>query len=121
MDIQAAHRKGRKGVIICKFVNRKFAQSALRNGKNLKDVKYKPTGGEASADGDRIFINESLCPEFAYLHYAVRKAKKNNELHAYKVRNGIMKIQKEEDGEYVEISHINDLTKYELSVPLRQY
>ena len=46
MDIQAAHRIGKKGVTIVKFVNRKFALlEGLRCGKNLKGSKlYGYTG-----------------------------------------------------------------------------
>ena len=33
MDIQAAHRIGKKGVVIVKVVNRKFVRTALINGK----------------------------------------------------------------------------------------
>ena len=36
-DIQAAHRKGKKGVVIVKMVNRKFARTALVNKKNLAE------------------------------------------------------------------------------------
>ena len=75
LDIQAAHRKGKKGTVIMKFVNRKFAYSAISNRANLKD----------STDFNRIFINTSLCPEFGYLNFAVRKAKENNEILFYKM------------------------------------
>ena len=36
MDIQAAHRIGKKGTTIVKFTNRKFAIEGRRCGKNLK-------------------------------------------------------------------------------------
>ena len=122
-DVQAAHRKGKKGVIIVKFTNRKFARSALVNSRNLKDHLYKPAGDNAGGENDagaRIYINESLCPEFGYLHFAVRKAKQNNEIHRFKVRNGVMNIQKVEDGPFEEVSHVNDLTKFNLTVPPRR-
>ena len=35
-QIQACHKIGKKGVTICKFVNRKFANNAIYSGKNLK-------------------------------------------------------------------------------------
>ena len=38
-DIQAVHRIGKKGVVICKFVNRKFAREELFWGRNLKEKK----------------------------------------------------------------------------------
>ena len=36
MDIEAAHRIGKKNVVIARFVNRKFAREALYKSKNLK-------------------------------------------------------------------------------------
>ena len=39
LDIQACHRKGKKGITICKFVNRKYAYEGLFNGKKLKNKK----------------------------------------------------------------------------------
>ena len=114
MDIQAAHRKGKKGVVICKFVNRKFAYSAVSNSSNLKDA-------DVFDNRSPVYINPSLCPEFGYLHFAVRKAKKDNAIHSYKVRHGVMFIKKTEDEEELEISHVNDLSKHKLPVPQRKF
>ena len=38
-EIQACHRIAKKGKIICRMVNRKFAEVALYNSKKLKDTK----------------------------------------------------------------------------------
>ena len=111
LDIHAAHRKGRKGIVILKFVNRKFAFSALSNRASLKN----------SNDYGNIFINQSLCPEFAFLNFAVRKAKRLNQIHFYKMKNGVTFIQKEADGRWAEISHVNDLEKNGIPVPDRSY
>ena len=113
-DIQAAHRKGRKGVVICKFVNRKFAYNAVVNSSKLKDA-------DVFDDGSKIYINPSLCPEFGFLHFAVRQAKKEKRIFSYKVRNGVMNIKKTENGELIEISHVNDLKMNGLPVPERRY
>ena len=94
MDIQAAHRKGKKGVVICKFVNRKFAYSALYSSANLKDADVFETGAP-------VYVNPSLCPEFGFLHFAVRKAKKDKRIHSYKVRHGVMMIKLTENDEEV--------------------
>ena len=49
-DIQAVHRIGKKGKVIVKVVNRKFVQSALINGRNLKEsTRY--------GDQTKIFLN----------------------------------------------------------------
>ena len=60
-------------------------------------------------------------PEYKYLNFAVRQAKRNNEIHYYKVKNGMNYIQKRENGPQIEISHVNDLELNELSVPVRLY
>ena len=91
-DVHAAHRKGRKGIVILKFVNRKFAVQALLNRYKLRELD----------DYSDIFINQSLCPEYSYLNFAVRKAKRNNEISYYKLKNGVSLIQKETDSPFVE-------------------
>ncbi len=113
-DIQAAHRKGKKGVVICKFVNRKFAYSAVSNSSKLKNA-------DVFEDGSKIYVNTSLCPEFGFLHYAVRRAKKERKIHSYRVRHGVMFIRKSEEGDLFEISHANDLSHYGIDVPERRY
>ena len=110
-DIQAAHRKGRKGIVIVKFVNRKFAYASLSNSHKLKD----------SGDYNRIYLNESLCPEFGFLGFAVRQAKKNEEIVSYKSRNGILLVQLVQHGPLLEISHENDLLRNGISIPERTY
>ena len=119
-DVQASHRKNAKGVVIVKFVNRKFATAALVNSRNLKDVTvFKPEHDDD--DNKQIYINQSLCREFHYLHYAVRLAKKNGEIYFYRVRNGIMYVQKADKGRFFEISHVNDLESNGITVPVRRY
>ena len=66
--IQACHRTGKaQKNVIMKFTNRKYANEGLYNGKNLKvNAPYDtPT-----------YINSSFCPEYGFLNYAVRQAKK---------------------------------------------
>ena len=111
LDIQAAHRKDKKGTVICKFVNRKFALTSLAMSSNLKDL-----------DGyNGIYINPSLCPEFGFLGFAVRRAKKNGEIFKYRNKNGIMFVQKTEDCPWSEITHENDLKKLRVSIPERSF
>ena len=105
-DIQACHRIGKKGKTIVKFVNRKFAREGLVQGKNLKNAKLYPNAG--------IYINTSFCPEFGYLNFLIRKLKADGKIFRYKTRNGINFIQVEEEGLYLEITHINDLADHNL-------
>ena len=111
LDVHAAHRIGRKGNVIIKFVNRKWAETSLVKASSLKQTEGY----------ENIYVNASLCPEYKYLNFAVRQAKRNNEIHYYKVKNGMNYIQKRENGPQIEISHVNDLELNELSVPVRLY
>ena len=103
-QIQACHRIGKKGVTICKFVNRKYANGGLFNGKNLKNKDIY--GG-----GSKIFINSSFCDEYRHLNYLVRKAKRDNLIYWYKVKNGVNLIKMTEDGDFKEITHKKDLVR----------
>ena len=102
-DIQAAHRIGKKGVVICKFVNRKFAREGLFCGRNLK--------GKNVYNNSNVYINDSLCREFKYLNFVVRKSKNDNIIFRWKVRNGITFVQKKDGDEFEEISHKSDLIR----------
>ena len=79
-DIQACRRVGKKNIVIVKFVNRKFANEGLYCGKNLKNnfPFMAPT-----------YSNYSFGPEFRFLNYFVRQAKKAKKIHFYKVRHGV--------------------------------
>ena len=87
LDVHAAHRKGRKGNVIIKFVNRKWESTVMKNAEDTEDYQ-------------NVYINASLCPEFKFLNYAVRREKRNGEIHYYKVKNGTTSIQKRENGQF---------------------
>ena len=112
MDIQAAHWKKNKKSVIVKFVNRKFAASAITNRSNLKDK-------DIYGDNTRLFINQSLCPEFAFINFVARKAKKDQLINFYKMKNGVTLVQKNAYGSFVACSHINDLVDLGLDIPSR--
>ena len=56
-QIQACHRIGKKGITICKFVNRKFATEGIYCGKNLKGIKLY-------GNDSQVYINNSFCKEY---------------------------------------------------------
>ena len=102
-DIQACHRIGKKKeTTIYKFVNRKFAREAMYCGKNLKGCDLYHNNG-------KIFLNDSFCDEFRYLNFVIRKAKRNNKIFRWKVRNGINFIQIKDGDDFTEITHKSDL------------
>ena len=102
-QIQACHRIGKKGITICKFTNRKYAQESLYCGKNLKDV-------EIYGENSRIYINNSFWDEFKYLNFLIRKAK-GKEIVKWRIKRGIKLIHVNEGEEFVEITHKLDLIK----------
>ena len=112
-DIQAAHRKGKKGVVIVKMVNRKFARTALVSKKNL-------AGNKRYGDDTNIYFNDSFTPEFGYLNYIIRKMYKQKRIYRYKVKNGVNHVQLEEGGNFVVIGHAKDLINLGIDVPPRQ-
>ena len=91
-----------------KFANRKFAEQGLYKGKNLKNK---------SPYESQTYINNSLCPEFKFLNFCVRKAKKAKQIHFYKVRHGITSVQMVENGDFHEISHKADLVRLNIMLP----
>ena len=112
-DIVACHRVGKKGNVVCRVINRKYAREAIINSKNLKGTKRY--------NGNAIYINSSFCPEFKFINYVCRTLARNKAIFRYKVRNGINLIQKDEGGKFKEIGHVNDITNLGLTVPPRQY
>ena len=111
-DIVAVHRLADKKTTVVRVMNRKFSREALMCGKNLRDSKRYGDG--------KIYINNSFCPEFRFLFYAIRKAAGKKEINRWKIRNGIIHIQKEVDGPFVEIGHVLDLENLKISIPERR-
>ena len=74
-DVQAAHRKGKKGTVIVKVVNRKFVRAALLSKRNLK-------GSKRYGDRTALFINDSFIPEFGFFK-DLRRAHKENKIFKY--------------------------------------
>ena len=88
---------------VCKFVNRKYANEGLYNGKNLK-------GKDLYGNNTKVFINNSFCDEYRHINYLIRKAKRDNTIFRWKVKNGVNFIKlNDTDEDFEEISHMNDL------------
>ena len=80
-QIQGCHCMGKKGKIIVKTLNCKFAVESLYCSKELK---------ANSPYDNALFINNSFCNEFGCLNYLVRKAKKEDVIKQWKVKHGVM-------------------------------
>ena len=100
-DIQVVHR----------LANKK-RREALYCGQNLKRTKRY---GNLP-----IYINESFCPEFNFLNFAIRQAYKKKGIARYKVQNGINYMQKDDQSNFVEIGHVIDLENLKVPIPPRK-
>ena len=96
---------GKKNIVIVKFVNRKFANECLYCGKNLKNNSPYPA---------LTYINYSFCPEFRFLNYLVRQAKKAKKIHFYNVRHRVTHIQLVANGPF-HVTHKVDLVRHGIS------
>ena len=108
-DLEAVHRIGKKNGTIARFVNRKFAYEALHCGKNLK-------GKDIFKANQGIYINPSLCWEFKFIGYVIRKLKGTGLVEQYRIRNGVYSIKVGND--FKEISHKSDFDKYGLDISM---
>ena len=111
-DVCAVHRLKNKQTTIVRVVNRKFSTEAIFSGKNLKGTKRYGEGN--------IFINPSFCPEFRFLNWVIRRAKKDGRIHRYKIRNGITYVQLTENDDFTQIGHELDLKNLGIDVPERR-
>ena len=89
-----------------RFVTRKHADQALWKRGKLKEADMTKCGLPA---GHKVYINENLCPPLQYLQYLVRHLKKDGRIHDFNLWKGRLTIQLEEDGDKIQIGHIDDL------------
>ena len=96
--------------MIVKVDNNKFVRASLVNKKNLNSNRRY---------GDsKIYLNGSFLPEFSYFNYLIQCTCKDQRIKQYKVRNGVNFIQKEEEGDFKEIGHANDIINLGIEVPI---
>ena len=106
-DIQACHRLKNNRTIV-KFVNRKGCISVLKNRKLLQDVDMKSLN---LSENEKLYVNESLCPNYRYLFWKCRLLHKSNHIFSYWTFNGTIKIRLVDQGKIHAITHIKDLEK----------
>ena len=104
-QIEACHRLKNDRTII-KFSSRKDCHNVLRNRKKLKDTDKTSLG---LTKDHKIFINESLCPEYRFLLWKCRKLCKVNKIASYWTFNGTVQIKITENGQIHAITHVKDL------------
>lgn len=106
-DFHAIHRLKNNAVVIAKCVNRRDATAILRAKKQLRetdDEAKKKLGVEG-----KIYINESLCPEYRRLFGVCNAFFRKKKLVSSYTLNGCIKVCEKEGGEKINIGHINDL------------
>ena len=99
-EIQACHRLGDGKRTIVKFVNRKSVFDVLSSRKKLANIaEYKK----------KMFINESLCPYYRFIHGKCKALWKLEKIFGFWVSNGTVRYRLREHGNFCKVTHINDL------------
>ena len=111
-DIEACHRlpknkrhKDLPPVTIVRFVNRRKAESLLKN-KN-KNVDVEKIGIPI---GTKNFFNDNLCPYYRNLWFKCRKLKQSGLIKYVWSKNGIVRIRRDEVSPVIRISHLDDIS-----------
>jgi len=115
--IEDCHRIGSKGTTIVKLSKRKDIKKIFANKKQLKEYDANSL---KIPEGSKIYINESLCPEYRELWIKCKLLWKNKHLSSFWTANGVVKIKKQDLGNATNISHISDLVKMFPEVDLNQ-
>jgi len=101
MQIEAVFRVGHRGTVVVKFFNPLMVPVVLRKGSSLRDLDLY--------EGSRINIAPSLCREYNNIKSYLRKAKKEGRIHRYRVWSGTNQVMVNQDDDFVDITHRNDL------------
>ena len=96
-DLQACHRLFKKDRVILKFINRKFALSCLRSRSKLKSIDFKALG---LPEDSKIYLNESLCPEYKRLFGKCHALFKEGKIKNCWTFNGTVRIRLNNDDEH---------------------
>ena len=105
--IEACHRLKNDRTIV-KFASRKDCINTLKNRQNLKKIDKAKLG---IGDDDKIYVNESLCPEYRFLFWKCRLLAGVNKIYSFWTFNGTIKIKLSEEGRILPITHVKDLEK----------
>ena len=104
--IEACHRLTKSDRTIVKFSRRKDCEHLMRIKKGLKDLN--PTN-LTFPEGNKIYVNDSLCPYYRGLWNECKKLWNNKKIYSYFTVNGTVRIKQVENGPYKNITLVNDL------------
>ena len=106
-SIDDCHRLGKNNdQVIVKFTRRKDCKQVLQVKKDLKDV---------TADhlhlpwGTKIFMNQSLCPDYPILWSNTKRLQSMGKITSFFISVGTVKIKIDEKSKPVAITHLDDL------------
>ncbi len=102
-NIVGVHRIGKKfnskpRNVIVRFLNKKTAFALLKKKKNLKSTKFK-----------NYYVIENLCPFNKKIFNKLYKLKKEDEIRSVWSYNGQVYVQLEEDGERIQVQHLDEI------------
>ena len=104
-DFHACHRiKGNKTIV--KFTHRKHAIDVSKNKHKLKGAKFTE---KSVLNGKKIYINDSLCPNYRFLWSKCNELRKAGKIHTVRTNNGTVNIKLNENSPKSVITHITDL------------
>ena len=104
-DIVDCHRLPRRGTVIARFVNRKYAVKAIANSRKLKDVDVTPIFGVNC----KIYINRNLTPELMTMRWKAKRAKLARHIHQFGTNKRGVYVQTEENGRKFQLDIDEDL------------
>ena len=87
---------------IVSFVNRRYAERALKNKKNLIEVNMDDIG---LPDSTELYINENVCPRSQHLAWMGRILKKKKKIHSSWMNKGTVFFRKTANSDLIKIEH----------------
>ena len=106
-SFHAIHYLRKKSTVIAKCVNRRDAIAILRAKRKLREVDADAKK-KLGVNG-KVFVNESLCPEFRRLFGICSSLYKAKKIASSFTINGKIKICQKEGDNHQIIEHMNDL------------
>ena len=106
-DFHAIRRLRNQAVVIAKCVNRRDANAILRAKRNLRELD--DAGKKKLGVKGKVYVNESLCPEYRRLYGICTSLYKMKKLATSFTINGTIKVCVSEGDEKQAIEHISDL------------
>ena len=106
-SFHAMHYLRKKSTVIAKCVNRRDAIAILRAKRKLREVDADAK--KKLGVSGKVFVNESLCPEFRRLFGICTSLYKAKKIASSYTINGKIKICLKEGDDHKIIEHMNDL------------